>query len=57
MNAPCGSRVMARLGKDRVQLASEPHGNMRKSKHRGTGRVAANFSLNLIAGKLIRIPN
>ena len=29
---------------------------MRKTKHRGIGRVAANFLLNLIAYNLIRIP-
>jgi hypothetical protein len=29
---------------------------MRKTKHRGLGRVAANFLLNLIAYNLIRIP-
>jgi len=33
------------------------HGTMRKTKHRGIGRVAANFLLNLIAYNLIRIPN
>ena len=32
------------------------HGTMRKTKHRGIGRVAANFLLNLIAYNLIRIP-
>lgn len=32
------------------------HGTMRKTKHRGIGRVAANFMLNLIAYNLIRIP-
>ena len=32
------------------------HGSMRKTKHRGTGRVAADFLLNLIAYNLIRIP-
>jgi transposase len=32
------------------------HGTMRKTKHRGLGRVAANFLLNLIAYNLIRIP-
>ena len=32
------------------------HGTMRKTKHRGTGRVAADFLLNLIAYNLIRIP-
>ena len=29
---------------------------LRKTKHRGIGRVAANFLLNLIAYNLIRIP-
>jgi hypothetical protein len=29
---------------------------MRKTKHRGIARVAANFFLNLIACNLIRIP-
>jgi hypothetical protein len=29
---------------------------MRKTKHRGIGRVAADFMLNLIAYNLIRIP-
>jgi transposase len=32
------------------------HGTMRKTKHRGIGRVAANFMLNLIAYNLLRIP-
>ncbi len=32
------------------------HSTMRKTKHRGIGRVAANFLLNLIAYNLIRIP-
>ena len=32
------------------------HGTMRKTKHRGIGRVATNFLLNLIAYNLIRIP-
>ena len=32
------------------------HGTMRKTKHCGIGRVAANFLLNLIAYNLIRIP-
>lgn len=32
------------------------HGTMRKTKHRGIARVAANFMLNLIAYNLIRIP-
>jgi hypothetical protein len=32
------------------------HGTMRKTKHRGTARVAADFLLNLIAYNLIRIP-
>jgi hypothetical protein len=32
------------------------HGTMRKTKHRGICRVAANFMLNLIAYDLIRIP-
>jgi transposase len=32
------------------------HGTMRKTKHRGIGRVAADFLLNLIAYNLIRIP-
>ena len=32
------------------------HGTMRKTKHRGICRVAANFMLNLIAYNLIRIP-
>jgi hypothetical protein len=31
------------------------HGTMRKTKHRGIGRVAANFLLNLIAYNLLRI--
>jgi transposase len=33
------------------------HGTMRKTKHRGIARVAADFMLNLIAYNLIRIPN
>ena len=32
------------------------HGTMRKTKHRGVCRVAADFLLNLIAYNLIRIP-
>jgi hypothetical protein len=32
------------------------HGTMRKTKHRGICRVAADFILNLIAYNLIRIP-
>ena len=32
------------------------HGTMGKTKHRGIGRVAADFMLNLIAYNLIRIP-
>jgi transposase len=32
------------------------HGTMRKTKHHGIGRVAADFMLNLIAYNLIRIP-
>jgi len=32
------------------------HGTMRKTKHRGISRVAADFLLNLIAYNLIRIP-
>ena len=32
------------------------HGTMRKTKHRGIARVAADFLLNLIAQNLIRIP-
>ena len=32
------------------------HGTMRKTKHRGRGRVATDFLLNLIAYNLIRIP-
>jgi hypothetical protein len=32
------------------------HGTMRKTKHRGIARVAADFWLNLIAYNLIRIP-
>jgi transposase len=34
----------------------KPHGTMRKTKHRGIRRVAADFILNLIAYNLIRIP-
>jgi Transposase domain (DUF772)/Transposase DDE domain len=32
------------------------HGTLRKTKHRGIGRVAADFLLNLIAYNLVRIP-
>ncbi len=32
------------------------HGTMRKTKHRGIRRVAADFLLNLIAYNLVRIP-
>src|SRR5450830_1417509 len=36
--------------------AGKQHGTMRKTKHRGIGRIAADFMLNLIAYNLIRIP-
>ncbi|MGH7077000.1 MAG: transposase, partial [Acetobacteraceae bacterium] len=32
------------------------HGTMRKTKHRGTARVAGDFLLNLIAYNLVRLP-
>ena len=32
------------------------HGTMRRTKHRGICRVAADFMLNLIAYNLIRVP-
>jgi hypothetical protein len=32
------------------------HGTMRKTKHRGIGRVGADFLINLIAYDLVRIP-
>src|SRR5437870_102820 len=32
------------------------HGTMRKTKHRGSAAVAADFMLNLIAYNLVRIP-
>ncbi len=32
------------------------HGTMRKTRHRGIARVAADFLLNLIAYNLVRIP-
>jgi hypothetical protein len=32
------------------------HGTLRKTEHRGIGRVAAGFMLNLLAYNLIRIP-
>ena len=32
------------------------HGTMRKTKHCGIARVAADFLLNLIADNLIRVP-
>jgi hypothetical protein len=32
------------------------HGTMRRTKHRGIARVAADFVLNLIAYNLVRIP-
>ena len=32
------------------------HGALRKTKHRGIRRVAADFLLNLIAYNLVRIP-
>ncbi|MGC2202439.1 MAG: IS5 family transposase [Stellaceae bacterium] len=35
---------------------AKQHGTMRKTKHRGVTRVAADFLLNLIAYNLIRIP-
>jgi hypothetical protein len=36
--------------------SGKEHGTMRKIKHRGICRVAADFKLNLIACSLIRIP-
>src|SRR5258708_38822651 len=42
---------------ERILGWGKQHGTMRKTKHRGIGRVAANFLLNLIAYNLIRIPN
>ena len=45
---PGEGRVHLRMGKQ--------HGTMRKTKHRGIGRVVADFLLNLIAYNLIRIP-
>ena len=36
--------------------SGKQHGTMRKTKHHGTGAVAADFLLNLIAYNLIRIP-
>ena len=33
------------------------HGTMRKTKHQGIGRVAANFLINLIAYNLSAFPN
>jgi hypothetical protein len=32
------------------------HGTMRKTKHRGAARVAADFLLNLTAYNLVRLP-
>jgi hypothetical protein len=36
--------------------SGKQHGTMRKTKHHGTGAVAADFLLKLIAYNLIRIP-
>ena len=45
-------------GDGRVHFGwGKQHGTMRKTKHRGIARVAADFLLNLIAYNLIRIPN
>ena len=45
-------------GEGRVSIFGwgKQHGTMRKTKHRGIARVAADFLLNLIAYNLIRIP-
>jgi hypothetical protein len=44
----------SRRGDDRVHLRlGKQHGTMRQTKHRGNGRVAANFLLNLIFYNLI----
>jgi hypothetical protein len=49
--------VLGEMNRDLGKLyASEGRPSMRKTKHRGLGRVAANFLLNLIAYNLIRIP-
>ena len=37
-------------------LLNKQHCTMRKTKHRGTAAVAADFMLNLIAYNLVRIP-
>jgi Transposase DDE domain len=41
---------------ERIYGWGKQHGTMRKTKHRGISRVAADFLLNLIAYNLIRIP-
>ena len=60
MNEPPGIKAMA--CRNRAAMVEcifgwgKQHGTMRKTKHRGIARVAADFLLNLIAYNLIRIP-
>ena len=60
MNEPPGIKAMACRNRDgRWSIIfgwGKQHGTMRKTKHRGIARVAADFLLNLIAYNLIRIP-
>ena len=50
MSQPRGAMIECIFGWDKQ------HGTIRKAKHCGIGRVAANLMLNLIAYNLIRIP-
>ena len=51
-DAPRGTKATAEC----IFGWGKQHGTMRKTKHRGIARVAADFLLNLIAYNLIRIP-
>jgi hypothetical protein len=50
MSSSCRTMIECILG------WGKQHGTMRTTKHRGIGRVAADFLLNLIAYEAIRIP-
>lgn len=54
-HGPCSLARQAQ--DDRVSVGwGKQHGTMRKTKHRGLVRVAADFLLNLIGYNLVRIP-
>jgi hypothetical protein len=60
MESATSSAAAARPRRLRLRRAERParaeRGTMRKTKHRGIRRIAADFVLNLIAYNLIRIP-